>query len=318
MSSLNEPRPEISGPNARVPATSLPPSSRWRHWLIASAVLVLLFSPFLYALARFSFGSTLYSHLFLIPAASAYLGWQRRRSLPSPAQPSKTLAAGFATGGVILLAVYAGLELTGARLAEVDSLCLSTAGILLLFVAVSAWILGGSVLRALAFPFGFLVFMLPMPAILTDGIEVILQHGSAWAAAAFFKFSDTPLFRQDLVFELPGITLQIAPQCSGIHSSLALFITSIAAGQLFLRSPWKRVVLAAAVFPLALLRNGFRVFVLGELCVRISPDMIHSFIHHQGGPIFFALSLIPFSLLLLLLVRSERRRVTAEPVTVHV
>jgi exosortase/archaeosortase family protein len=85
-----------------------------------------------------------------------------------------------------------------------------------------------------------------------------------------------------------------------------LFITSILAGHLFLRSPWKRSVLAAAVIPLALLRNGFRVFTIGELCVHIGPQMIDSFIHRRGGPIFFALSLLPFFLLLFFLAKSDR------------
>jgi exosortase/archaeosortase family protein len=60
------------------------------------------------------------------------------------------------------------------------------------------------------------------------------------------------------------------------------------------------------VIPLALLRNGFRVFVLGELCTHIGPQMIDTPIHHQGGPLFFALSLIPFFLLLVWLRKSER------------
>ena len=63
----------------------------------------------------------------------------------------------------------------------------------------------------------------------------------------------------------------------------------------------------AFVIPLGILRNGFRVFVIGQLCVHIGPYMINSRIHHQGGPLFFALSLVPLFLLLLWLRRRERR-----------
>ena len=117
-----------------------------------------------------------------------------------------------------------------------------------------------------------------------------------------------PVFRQGLEFQLPGFALLVAPECSGIHSSLVLFITSLLAGYLFLKTPTRRVLLTVAVIPLALLRNGFRVFVIGELCVNVSPDMINSPIHNRGGPIFFALSLIPFFLLLYWLRRSEAKR----------
>jgi exosortase C (VPDSG-CTERM-specific) len=163
-------------------------------------------------------------------------------------------------------------------------------------------------LRPLVFPLGFLIFMVPMPTHLLTLVESVLQHGSATAALVMFEIAGTAVFRHELIFQLPGIALEVAPECSGIRSTLALFITSTAAAYLYLRTPWKRVALVAVVLPLALLRNGFRVFVIGELCVHISPDMIHSYIHRHGGPIFFLLSLIPFSIVLWLLVRSERKR----------
>src|SRR5262249_56535760 len=37
-------------------------------------------------------------------------------------------------------------------------------------------------------------------------------------------------YTQGLVFDLPGFSLEVAPECSGIHSTLVLFITSLLAG----------------------------------------------------------------------------------------
>jgi exosortase/archaeosortase family protein len=65
--------------------------------------------------------------------------------------------------------------------------------------------------------------------------------------------------------------------------------------------------LVALVIPLAIARNGFRILVIGLLCVYIGPHMSDSFIHHRGGPIFFALSLIPLSLFLFWLRRHDKR-----------
>jgi len=121
-----------------------------------------------------------------------------------------------------------------------------------------------------------------------------------------FAVSDLPVLQDSVSIRLPGVSLQVAPECSGIHSTMVLLITSLVAGHFFLRSPWKRALLCLAVIPLALVRNGFRVFVLGELCTHIGPQMLDSPIHHHGGPLFFALSLPPFFLLLYLLRRSER------------
>jgi exosortase/archaeosortase family protein len=109
-----------------------------------------------------------------------------------------------------------------------------------------------------------------------------------------------------LLFHLPGIVIEVAKECSGIHSSLVLFVTSLLAGHLFLRSPWKKATLALAVVPLGIARNGIRIFTISWLCVHVDPAMIDSPIHHRGGPIFFVLSLVPFLAFLFILRRLER------------
>jgi exosortase C (VPDSG-CTERM-specific) len=162
-------------------------------------------------------------------------------------------------------------------------------------------------LAILAFPAAFLIFIIPFPVVVREGIEQFFQYGSAVTAEVLFKLSGMPVFRNGLEFNLPGFALQVAPECSGIHSSLVLFITSVMAGQLFLTSPCRRILLSLAVIPLALLRNAIRIVTVGQLCVHVSPDMIHSYIHKKGGPIFFVLSLIPFFILLLYLRKRELR-----------
>ena len=147
-----------------------------------------------------------------------------------------------------------------------------------------------------------------MPVALRGFIEAGLQQGSAAVANVFFTIADTPMVNDGLVFRLPGIQIEVAPECSGIHSTVVLFITSLLAGHYFLRRPWKRVVLCLIVIPLALLRNGFRVFVIGELCVHVGPQMINSVIHRRGGPLFFLLSLIPFFYLLFYLRRGDQSK----------
>jgi exosortase C (VPDSG-CTERM-specific) len=178
--------------------------------------------------------------------------------------------------------------------------------LVLFFTGICCWFLSGPAVRALAFPLGFLVFLAPLPVAVESAVEFFLQHGSSLVAQIFFQVIGTPVFRDDTIFHLPGFSLQVAPECSGIHSTLALFITSLVAGRVLLRSTRNRTILTLAVLPIALLRNGLRIATIGELCVRYGPEMIDSSIHRQGGPIFFAISLVPFSLLLLFLFRADR------------
>jgi exosortase C (VPDSG-CTERM-specific) len=275
------------------------------RFAIATVVLILCFSRPLYDLVRFALQSDLYSHIVLVPCISLYLVWVKRKTLPPSSDPDHRLASLFLLFGLAALGGYWFAIFSGAELAREDSLALTTLSFVLFFGGVCGLFLGRSLLRTIFFPLGFLAFMIPLPVFFTDWIENFLQHGSAAAAYALFKLFGTPVFYHDLIFQLPGISLQVAPECSGIHSSLALFITSLLAGYFFLPEPWKRAVLALAVIPLGLLRNGLRVFIIGELCVHVSPDMIDSYIHRHGGPLFFVLSLVPFFLLLFFLSKSR-------------
>jgi exosortase C (VPDSG-CTERM-specific) len=278
-----------------------------RLFFTATAILVLVFGKPLFDLTRLAIDNSLYSYIPLIPFISLYLIWLQKKKLPAISPPAHTLAAGFIAGGFAVMAAYWLTRHFVSRLVIEDYLAFNIFACLLFFAGVCAEFLGGKLLRALAFPVSLLVFMVPLPDVFRDNIETFLQHGSATMAGVFFTISGLPFFQDGLRFKLADITLQVAPECSGIHSSLVLFITSLLAGHLFLRGPWKRTTLAVAVIPLALLRNGFRIFVLGELCVHVGPQMIDSPIHHQGGPLFFVLSLIPFFLLLIFLKKSETR-----------
>ena len=309
---MNEPNPILTEsvplkPKRRPDSFSLLP----RRFLLTTFGLLICFSLPLYNLIRFALQSELYSYTLLVPFVSVYLfGLNRKNLAPAPFIPNRGAAILLTCAGVGALGFFWMVKASSVQLVQQDSLAIMTLAFVLLLGAVCALFLSRPVFRAAMFPLVFLLFMIPFPVAMEHAIETVLQRGSAPPAFWFFKLAGTPVFRHDLIFQLPGgMTLQIAPECSGIRSSLVLFITSLIAGHLFLRSPWKRTILTLAVIPLALLRNGFRIFTIGELCVHVGPHMIHSPIHHQGGPIFFALSLIPFSLLTFYLVKSDRTSV---------
>jgi exosortase C (VPDSG-CTERM-specific) len=279
---------------------------RLRGFGLATLVLVLCFSIPLWDLMQFARHSQFHSYILLIPFISVYLVWLKKgRFLLSSQAASKAGAVLLAAGVGVLLVYWLALR---PRLKQVedDYLAVMMISFLLFFWGVCGLFLGWETLRAVVFPLGLLLFMVPIPSFLMPPIDAFLQHGSAAAAQGFFMLAGTPFLRSGLAFQLPGINIQVAPECSGIQSSLVLLITGLLAGYLFLRRPWNRGLLALLMIPLGLLRNGFRVFTIGELCVHISPQMIDSPIHHRGGPIFFVLSLIPLFILLAALRISER------------
>lgn len=279
---------------------AFPPQFKKFAWLAAGLALIFLLP--LWRLMHFAAGDDLFSYILLIPAVSAYLLWLEKGTLPQKSTPATIPGVFFVAAGLAVLAWH--WHTPGSH--EADGLAQNTLAFLLLLGGVGLATLGGAIMRAAAFPFALLLFMIPFPNFLRDAVEAWLQHGSAYVAGWMFAVSDVPVLEDSVSFRLPGISLLVAPECSGMHSTLVLLITSLVAGHFFLRSPWNRAWLGLAVIPLALLRNGFRIFVLGELCTHIGPQMIDSPIHHHGGPLFFALSMGPFLLLLYLLKRSER------------
>jgi eight transmembrane protein EpsH (proposed exosortase) len=195
-------------------------------------------------------------------------------------------------------------------LSQADRLAPIVLSFVLLVQAAGAMVLGRTGMRGAAFPLLFLLFMVPLPAVVEHGFTAFLQHASAETAYFLIKMSGLPILREGTLFQLPGINMEVAPECSGIRSTMVLILTSFLAGHLFLKRIWTRSALVAAVIVLGILRNGFRILVLAQLCVQISPTMIDSPIHHRGGPVFFALSLIPLLALIWYFRKIEKRSPT--------
>jgi exosortase C (VPDSG-CTERM-specific) len=271
--------------------------------------LILAFGKPLFALFTTASQNDLNSYIVLIPFVVLYFVYLERRHYSSVLRTSLGWTVGSAIAGVsaIVFSTWLSPALSGN-----DRLSVLTFAFVCGVWAGGFLLMGRRWMASAAFPMLFLIFLIPLPDRIVGLMETGLQLASAEAANLFFAASGTAAMQTGTVFQLPGITLQVAQECSGMKSSWVLFITSIIAAKLFLSRPWTRAVLVLAVIPMGRLRNVFRIIVIGLLCVHISPDMIHSWIHHRGGPVFFALSLIPLMLLLWWL----RKRQPETPVTI--
>lgn len=281
-------------------------SQRFAGFALATAALLLCFCVPLYDLLRLALTNDLYSEIPLIPLLSVYLVWLRREDLPRSFGPAFKPALAFLAAGALTVALY-WLSPFGLAGTVTNYLAFNILALLFFFTGI-CFAFFGEALRAVAFPMALLIFSVPFPDFMLHGIETFLQHGSAMFAALFFQLSGTLFLQDGLNFHFTNCTIQVAPECSGIHSTLVLVITSLVGGWLFLQSPWKRLALTLAVIPLALIRNGFRIFIIGRLCADYGPQMLASPIHRHGGPLFFVVSLIPFFLLLFFLRKTEQTK----------
>lgn len=279
------------------------------RFILALAVLAAAFSPTLIALGRMAADSDLYSYILLMPCVVAGFAWWRAAEIRAAgvSMTFKPAAACAIIAAVLLALRFSGIVDLAAR-PEVDRLAWGTLTFLILVLGAALACFGTAVLRCMAGPIALLVFMIPLPLPVLQALERFLQHGSAMMAEPLFLLWGTPYLRDGLIFRLPNVALQVAPQCSGINATMVLWIIGLVASLLLLRRPWTRAVLILAVIPLALARNGLRIFVLGQLTVDHGRHILDSWVHSRGGPLFFVLSMIPFAILLALLLWLERRR----------
>ena len=184
----------------------------------------------------------------------------------------------------------------------------------------SAWLmlLGGFIcsyglraFRVALFPLLFLVLMVPVPESIMEGIITFLQVGSTEVTNLLLLASGAPFVREGFVFHLPGQSVEVAKECSGIRSGLALFITALLAGHLFLRTWWKKVILVLCFLPITMLKNGIRITTLTLLGTYVDPRILQSSLHREGGIPFFIVALLLLAPVLYFLRRSDRKRATS-------
>jgi exosortase C (VPDSG-CTERM-specific) len=269
-----------------------------------AVLLTAVFIKPLFSLAAGAMQSELDSYIVLVPFISGYLIYTRRKQLPTQ-DGSSLWGIGPLIAAFAALATALSLRRSAASLSNHDYLALMALSFVCFLAAGGFFFLGRKWMTAAAFPFAFLIFIVPMADAMADTLETASKLASTEVASLFFDITGTPVLREGTIFQLPNIVIQVGQECSGIRSSWVLVMTSLLAANLFLKSTWRRAILVCFVIPLGIVRNGFRVFVIGMLCVHIGPAMIHSIIHRRGGPVFFALSLIPLFLLLWWLRRGE-------------
>lgn len=271
--------------------------------LLGGMFLIGFWTP-LQTLVQVSFQSEQYSHILLIPFVSGYLLYKRRTTIFQNVKYRFDLGTIPLLAGAMVLYV---VNWQSGSLSQNDSLSLTMIGLVTLGLGGFLCFYGVHAFREALFPLMFLFLMVPFPDFLLAKTIRLLQVGSAEATHWFFDLAGVPVFREELRFSLPGITIEIAKECSGIRSSLALIITSLLAGHLFLRSSGKKVVLSAVVFPLIIVKNGLRIFTLSSLAVYVDRAFLTGWLHKQGGIVFFALVVTILGAVLWVLQRSENK-----------
>jgi exosortase len=241
------------------------------------------------SLVRASLGAGYSSHIVLIPFIAAYLVWSERATIFS--SPAYCILPGALTGSVgLILALLA--YSWAPRVAPASVPFLTVLSALLLVVAGYILVFGANALKRSTFPILLLGLMLPIPGVLIDRIIYLLQSGSAHLSASIFSLLGVPVLKNGFFLTVPGVTIEVASECSGINSSVALLILMLLFAHETLKTNSRRIILVLLIIPLSILKNAIRIVTLTLLATKVDPGFLTGRLHHEGGFVFFLITLV--------------------------
>ncbi len=221
------------------------------------------------------------SHGMLIPFFVLFLLWDKRAELRQIPQRADWQGMWLVVIGLFVLMVgIFGADLFLSR----TSFLLVTAGIV--------WSLcGWKMLGELKFVLFVALLGIPLPTLILNHITFPLQLLSSNAASRLLPLAGVPVLQEGNIIQLPAMQLEVAEACSGIRSLMSLFTVAVIYGYFIERQTSRRVILALASIPIAVVANSARIFGTG-LCVQYwDPEKAMGFFHEFSGWLIFLVSL---------------------------
>ena len=223
-----------------------------------------------------------YSHVYIVPIISGFVIWQHRGDLASlPTQGSWYGLSVLLAGLCALILGDIGAETFLMR----TSLIVVIAGLVLFHM-------GRRMLRALAFPLGFCLFLVPMPAIFFYAITARLQNIAAETGAWGLDLLNVPVLLDGNIIHLSRVTLGVTEACSGIRSLITLVALGVAWAYLMLPKIWMQIVLVASVVPITIFSNAGRIVMTGLVGRWFGVEYAEGFFHFFSGWLVFVIAIL--------------------------
>lgn len=222
-----------------------------------------------------------YSHGFVVPLAFFWMLWQRRKELAG----SKVSPRPWALGIVVLALLQLAAGTWGAENFVANS------SLLLLLSGITLFLFGSEMLRQVAFPIAWLIFMIPLPAIIFYSITFRLQLLASKLAVGVLDMLRVPCLSEGNILYLANFTADVAEACSGIRSLISILAFAVLMGHLLNMSSRSWWILTISAFPVALGMNAARVAGAGLVGNYFGARWAEGFFHTFSGWLLLIASL---------------------------
>ena len=277
-----------------------------------TASIVAFWKP-LSSLFSFSLNHYYASHIISILPISAYFIYRKRTEIFSTVKTAPLLGTVLFLAGAFF--VWLSIMRTESPL-HGDGLSVATFAMVVIWISAFIFFYGTRSFYRGLFPLLFLFFLMPIPEIAIDKIIFFLQAGSAAVAYALLRLLSIPVLKQGFVLRMPDLAIEVAKECSGIRSSMALLITALVIGELVVCTAWKKALWVLSIVPILIFKNGVRIVTLCLLTIYVNPGFLHGWLHTSGGILFYLLGLAILFPILNVLRKSEdqaRRALQTNP-----
>jgi exosortase len=255
-------------------------------WVAASAAL--FWQPVL-DVFRLALQDREASYIPLIPLFAATVILVERKAI------FQQTSSDWAVGIVFLIPaglIPVWLRLGSTHWTQSERLSAYILALVLFWIAGFGLLFGRCALRTGRFVFLFLFLTVPMPDFLSHRVVYFLERGTTEIVAVLFDLARVPNLREGFVFHLAKVSIAVAPECSGIRSSMALIILALLIAHFSLRSFWRQSIFVIFGLFVMILKNAIRIVTLTTLAIYVSPQFLYGRLHHEGGVVFFVLGLL--------------------------
>ena len=218
-----------------------------------------------------------YSHGFMIPFITAYLIRQRKDDLSNlQIRPADTGIIILFSGLLIFFIGTIGTELFTMRFS-----------MLIVIYGLIIFLKGFEFGKIVLAPVVYLIFMIPLPAIIWNKIAFPLKLFATKMAVSTINLLHIPAYREGNIIHLNNTTLQVVDACSGMRSLVSLLALSAAFALIANYSKIKKWALFLSAIPVAIFLNIARLTFTALLTQYFSPQLAQGFLHELSGIVVF-------------------------------